>query len=69
VEHSVDVVAASAEGQEVLHRAEHLVAEHLALDVAQVHIQRYRLPHNNRESGTRHGIGNDRMQVERGDES
>jgi len=69
VEHSAVVVAASVEGQEVLCRAGHLVAEHLALDVAQVHMQRYRLPHSHRESGTWHGIGYDRMQVERGDES
>jgi hypothetical protein len=43
VEDSAVVVTAGAEGQEVLRRAGHLVAEHLALDVAQVRVQRHRL--------------------------
>lgn len=43
VEDGAVVVAAGAEGQEVLRRAGHLVAEHLALDVAQVRVQRHRL--------------------------
>lgn len=34
VEHSDVVVAASAEGQEVIRRAGHLIADHLAFDVA-----------------------------------
>jgi hypothetical protein len=41
VEDGAVVVAAGAEGQEVLRRAGHLVAEHLALDVAQVRVQRH----------------------------
>jgi hypothetical protein len=45
VEDGAVVVAAGAEGQEVLRRTGHLVAEHLALDVAQVRVQRHRLPH------------------------
>lgn len=43
VEDGAVVVAAGAEGQEILRRAGHLVAEHLALDVAQVRVQRHRL--------------------------
>jgi hypothetical protein len=43
VEDGAVVVTTGAEGQEVLRRAGHLIAEHLALDVAQVRVQRHRL--------------------------
>lgn len=42
VEHRAVVVAARAQRQEVLRRPGHLVAEHLALDVPQVGVQRHR---------------------------
>jgi hypothetical protein len=56
VEHGAVVVAAGAEGQEVLRRAGHLVAEHLALDVAQVRVQRHRLPQPSARRRRQYGI-------------
>ena len=56
VEHGAVVVAAGAEGKEVIRRAGHLVAEHLALDVAQVRVQRHRLPQPSARRRRQYGI-------------